>query len=334
MLISFVTDKPYQGDRIFDESDPTRAKYAKMKDEFARLGHQIHTSDILAPAEADAVIMHDLKSGFEASLSPSGENYALLVESSIIRPESYRRKNHRHFKKIFTWHDGLVCLNESYVKVCYGFSFPERIPTGLVDRQKLCALIISNKSSNARGELYSKRREVIRWFEGNHPSDFDLYGRGWNRLNLGASLLSSVLRRVRPVVYVLDLLFAEKYRSYRGEVLSKANVLSRYKFGIAFENVVNVPGYITEKIFDCLFSGCVPIYFGANNIKDYIPEECFIDFRRYESFDELYEYISALSDDAYLEYQRNILEFIYGGAADRFSARTFARTIVDEVVGV
>jgi hypothetical protein len=30
-------------------------------------------------------------------------------------------------------------------------------------------------------ELYSKRVEAIKWFEKNHPEDFDFYGIGWDR---------------------------------------------------------------------------------------------------------------------------------------------------------
>lgn len=38
-------------------------------------------------------------------------------------------------------------------------------------------------------------------------------------------------------------------------------------------------GYITEKIFDCFFPGVIPIYWGAENVTDYIPQDTFIDRR-------------------------------------------------------
>jgi hypothetical protein len=40
---------------------------------------------------------------------------------------------------------------------------------------------------------------------------------------------------------------------------SKKNTLEKYKFSICYENARDIPGYITEKIFDCFFAGCVPI---------------------------------------------------------------------------
>jgi hypothetical protein len=37
------------------------------------------------------------------------------------------------------------------------------------------------KKINHPLELYSKRVEAIKWFEKNHPEDFDFYGIGWDR---------------------------------------------------------------------------------------------------------------------------------------------------------
>ena len=36
-----------------------------------------------------------------------------------------------------------------------------------------------------------------------------------------------------------------------------------------------VKGYITEKIFDSFFAGVVPIYWGAENITDYVPKSLY-----------------------------------------------------------
>ena len=41
---------------------------------------------------------------------------------------------------------------------------------------------------------------------------------------------------------------------------------SRYKFCIAIENSL-ATDYVTEKIYDSLAAGCLPIYYGAPNIR-------------------------------------------------------------------
>eukprot|EP00775_Hariotina_reticulata_P009873 gene9873-10031_t len=45
----------------------------------------------------------------------------------------------------------------------------------------------------------------------------------------------------------------------------------RYKFCLAMENTIEMD-YITEKVYHALESGCIPIYYGAPNVNDYIPD--------------------------------------------------------------
>lgn len=44
---------------------------------------------------------------------------------------------------------------------------------------------------------------------------------------------------------------------------NKAEYLKQYRFYICPENA-SVEGYVTEKVFHCIGSGCIPIYWGAN----------------------------------------------------------------------
>lgn len=54
-------------------------------------------------------------------------------------------------------------------------------------------------------------------------------------------------------------------------VEDKLGTLRHFRFALCFENCV-FPGYVTEKVFDCFLSGCVPIYLGAPDITDFIPK--------------------------------------------------------------
>lgn len=51
-----------------------------------------------------------------------------------------------------------------------------------------------------------------------------------------------------------------------------SNILKQFHFIVAFENSVD-DTYITEKIFHALISDTIPIYFGSNNITDYINKD-------------------------------------------------------------
>ena len=60
---------------------------------------------------------------------------------------------------------------------------------------------------------------------------------------------------------------------------------------IAFENAC-ATDYVTEKFFDPLIAGAVPIYLGAPNINEFAPgEHCFIHANDFKSPKELADYI-------------------------------------------
>lgn len=77
----------------------------------------------------------------------------------------------------------------------------------------------------------------------------------------------------------------------------KLDTISRYKFTIAFENAI-ARDYVTEKFFDPLIAGSVPVYLGAPNIRDFAPgDNCFIDASEWESPESLARHILDVSRD-------------------------------------
>jgi hypothetical protein len=72
---------------------------------------------------------------------------------------------------------------------------------------------------------------------------------------------------------------------------TKLETIARYKFTLAFENSIS-QDYVTEKFFEPLIAGSVPVYRGAPNIKDFAPgEHCFINAADFNSPRELSEYL-------------------------------------------
>jgi hypothetical protein len=55
--------------------------------------------------------------------------------------------------------------------------------------------------------------------------------------------------------------------------------------------------YITERLFNCFKSKTIAIYYGCYNVEDYIPENIFIDYRKFESIKHLSEFLITLSND-------------------------------------
>ena len=63
------------------------------------------------------------------------------------------------------------------------------------------------------------------------------------------------------------------FSNYLGEVEDKKEVLSKYKYSIVIENSSD---YLSEKLFDVMFSGCIPIYVGPNLANYEIPDYLYI----------------------------------------------------------
>lgn len=254
------------------------------------------------------------------------KKYLIINESPLIRPQDWIIKNHKSYKKIFTWDDNLID-NLKYFKINYAFNIPKFIPKKF-EGKKLCCAIAGNKNSKHPDELYSKRVEFLRWFEKYHTNEFDLYGVGWDEKNFGGNFFGKTLNKFK----FLRKLCASKYPSYKGIVKSKNETMKNYKFSICYENIKDQNGYITEKIFDSFFAGCVPIYWGAKNITEYIPEECFIDKRAFENYAEIYNYIKNMNKQVYLDYLNKIENFLNDKKVNMFKSKNFASTIVTEIL--
>ncbi len=85
---------------------------------------------------------------------------------------------------------------------------------------------------------------------------------------------------------------------------SKLETLSSYKFTIAFENA-RAEDYVTEKFFDPLWAGSVPLYLGAPNVEAFAPgDRCFIDVSAFPDPRSLANYLLELArdDEAYESY--------------------------------
>jgi Glycosyltransferase family 10 (fucosyltransferase) C-term len=78
---------------------------------------------------------------------------------------------------------------------------------------------------------------------------------------------------------------------------NKLKMFRKYKFCETLENSAD-KDYVTEKVYIGLMAGCLPIYFGAPNVEDYVPTpESIINVRNYRNREELAAAIHALADN-------------------------------------
>ena len=171
--------------------------------------------------------------------------------------------------------------------------------------------IIGGSVINGSKNLHSQRMEFLKTF-----SDMiDLFGKNWDSYwNLGPTQAFAMYR----------LYGAPKCRS----ISSKADVISRYRFGLCFENSIST-GYVTEKIFDLLLARTIPIYFGSSSISSFVERDCFILASDFDDLSTLKNFILNLSEDECNSYLASIDRYLASDAAQLFCYEYFANKIFD-----
>jgi alpha(1,3/1,4) fucosyltransferase len=330
-IVSIVTDSFYQKNRLFELSDSTSNRdnclypYWLLKQNLESHNITLLTHD-LADGQEELIIFNDLPKSLNPYPLKSKKVYALLFESELIKPHNWVKKNHHDIDKIFTWHDPLVD-NRKYFK----FQFPQPpIPKTLnLDRKVFCTLISGNKFSRHTNELYTKRLDSIKYFSLYLKDQFQFYGMGWNILQL--SFLPNSLNKVLKKLKIPNLYIKEN-TSFKGEASNKHHILSESLFSICYENAQNIDGYITEKIFDCFFAKCIPIYWGPQNISSFIPENTFINRKLFKNDQELLTYLHSLTQEDIFQYRDNINHYLQSDLFYQFTAEAFAEKLATHII--
>lgn len=142
-------------------------------------------------------------------------------------------------------------------------------------------LVASRRFPVKRVQLLDMRLGAITFFM--KLGLLDLYGTRWNRLY---NLPPSWQRKLRPI------LKAHPPQSCQ----NKLETIMNYRYCLCIENA-KFPGYVTEKLIECLVAGVIPLYMGAPDIEKYIPVDCFIDLREHSSWENLLQYLQTLSEE-------------------------------------
>lgn len=305
---SLMKDHLFEVDNPIENPDNRYTPYSDMKAEFDRRGDRFHTIDMYESLEEiDWFLFFEQNSIWLERIIRAGKASRMVycnAEPPAVypwnSPEGFKKLG-KYFPYIMTWNDEWVDQRTVFKRTIPYYFEDHREPVPWESR-KLLTSISGNKKSTDRNELYSERERVISYFEKNEKEQFDFYGTGWNR---------------------------ERHPAYGGTVVSKAEVMKKYKFAICFENSRNLPGYITEKILDCFTSGIVPVYAGAPNVKHYIPEEAFINYFRFESLDELDRFLNNITEEEYQKYLQAADAFLKSPGVEIFTGRKYAECVYE-----
>jgi hypothetical protein len=294
----------YFENKLFDISnsilnrDGTLLPFHRLQAALQSVGISLNTVDLLLQGKIGAE-SHDYYSlGMLANI-PALEARKdivfkgfLIMEPPIVAPELYAAlpELSRRFEKVYvhnTIGDGysLSDVDQPKLRKLYwpqpNFGVIEPYWSNSDRLNRVVVINGNHKPKMRRAELYSKRIEAMVALA--DLDAVDLYGRGWQRWWAASSLWLPYWLNLRKLMLI-----------YRGECPSKYEVLSQYRFCLCFENM-EMTGYVTEKIFDCLYVGTIPVYWGAPDINELIPSEAYIDARKYSSFEDVWSEVSRIT---------------------------------------
>jgi hypothetical protein len=311
---------------IHHTHNPTHTNRA-LREAFFKRGIELNNPDVNVGRKIEFSLFHD----GQPIPNITGPKYLIATENPYICGLNCDESYLRNFNHVFTWNKNLMHLeNVSQVFI------PNQIEVSsfrtFSERSIFSTLINANKGFSfvLETDLYKERLHTIQWYEKNAPNYFSLYGLGWDKPPPAYTLKNKFVRRLKRLG---SQLFGYKpFPLYKGDIPLKSSVYQNAKFAYCYENVSDLPDYLSEKIFDAMLSGCIPIYWGTNTITELIPANCFIDRRKFESTAAVHQYLLGVTESQYLAYQNNILNFLLSPNAKKFDINSYVEIIVNHIL--
>jgi alpha(1,3/1,4) fucosyltransferase len=343
--------EPWLENRMFSGAQGCvyTSAFALWKARAFEAGFQLDTWDMLPLAEADCVWMMDLpgrKSVFEEARKKTGPGVPFVLqvlESPVVTPQSFVEKNRRNFNAVVSYEPG---LDETRKQFSYCLPNNPRLAISEVPfNERRCAVMVNSnrvegvfamRQPGIEGlpgigrylsgwelplfratnrELYSWRRSLARVSDEFTPPVLDVFGTGWK----GEQISWNPLYSNPPYRCAVN------GQSRDG----KHQLVSGYRFGIGVENFRGSLGYISEKIFDVLVAGAVPVYLGEERIADAVPKSAFVDAREFRTQKELLLYLRSCPECDWEAMRESGMEYLKSEAFFQFSDEAFAARMVE-----
>ena len=315
-----LVDHCYEKNLIFDQKKNeewffTISRYIKIFDLFKKNNINIFTNDLISEADTNFNIQID----FKCLPNPIKKNYLIVNEPSLINPSNHDIEILKKFDLVFTWNDDVK--GENIIKINLPYDF-ENTKIYENHSNEGYLLVCSNLKSTKSYENYSIRNMVVNFFEDKHLR-FHLYGKGWDKKRSNYRLINKFYKY---------LSISNNIKSYQGEIDDKIKLGANYKFQFAIENSSNNDGYISEKIFHCFFSGCIPIYSGPKNILKYIPKESFINMNDFKNLGDLLNHCDNLNLNETKQLRESGINFLKSKNIKQFDHKYYSNIIVENIL--
>ena len=202
-------------------------------------------------------------------------------------------------------------------------------------RPFLLGMLNSWKKSEMPGDLYAVRNRLAIEAGKTLKEKMFLAGAGWGRHLVYQHKWQRSLAKRFPRLN--QVLWGWPNQAYRGTLPpgdGKLEALARREFALVPENCSSLPGYITEKIFNALFSGCIPIYQGHAHSTRWLPSDIFIPMDSFSGGVELVRFLQAMTSKGKASFRDAGREFIESESAKLFDQNTYAKTFLNSLEAI
>ena len=341
-------------DKLFQKQGTSSGQWLSFMAEVRRLlcveGFELHTWDMCPLNQADIILCQDLtltraELVRRKAMAPRAKFVLQILETPLDRLHHHDPRNHDLFDAVVTYNkrDG---VGERYFHYNIPVARPDcqarllayraRRPLVMINSNRVTRIFGSRQAGLAglpgvgpmfsgwhvalgtlmrqgRGQLYCRRRRLALAAESYEDDIMDIYGYGWQ-----GEPISWLHKFISNRVYACGCGIASGW---------KMDYLKRYRFSIAYENMRSDVGYISEKIFDPMFAGTVPVYLGDEKISDIVPASCYVDARRFISEYELLEYVRDCSELEWRKMSDAGREYVNTDKFERFLPSQLAKVL-------
>jgi hypothetical protein len=238
MRVVIFPEPGYEGEKLWQPArNDWHLPYLEVKAQLEEKGHEVTSSDY------NTVIPHQvaLYCGMHSiSPPPVGPSVCVQLEPPIVpnRARFYERMGGLPFTRILTFVREFVDNKRVFHEVVPAMPYKGELAP--VRDLYICAVSGGGKefpSVVVDGKTYESLFSARRFAYLSWGKDLDLYGRGWEK-----------------DIEIMNVC------NYLGPCEDKIKTMSRYKYAIVFENTADC--YTSEKYWDAIQAGCVPLYRG------------------------------------------------------------------------
>jgi hypothetical protein len=146
---------------------------------------------------------------------------------------------------------------------------------------------------NNKFSILKERYDVINW--GYQNGYVKIWGKGWGSKAEGNS------------------------RNNRAN--TKGDILGKFHFALCFENTL-ADYYVTERLWESIHYGCLPIYYSNNTIYQDFPRDSFIDYRDFNNSGELFKYINGMTTEEWISRMNKCIK-VFNKFVDKYDKNKF-----------